>query len=233
VFLRCTNLPRLEHFIYRPRSQDLYPTDDAQLILAYDAIRASATAALRAVGSRGVRGRGGEHYRTIQALEYSIDPERNLIPKLDTLRRKRNTGTYDDYGLVPRGEADLAGQLVGRVRGKVENSIRRDHANKIGYIRAIPAVRVQSSSKSAQADFAPIDGFLGALYIHFSNDLSTAKLPESKYAAFHQWAASCCPAGVGSWRLALCWSRSYGRLVLRNGCNLMEHPFEDAVMDRV
>jgi hypothetical protein len=33
--------------------------------------------------------------------------------------------------------------------------------------------------------------------------------------------------------MALCWSRSYGRLALRNGCNLMEHPFEDAVMDRV
>jgi hypothetical protein len=33
--------------------------------------------------------------------------------------------------------------------------------------------------------------------------------------------------------LALCWSRSYGRLALRNRCNLMEHPFEDAVMDRV
>ena len=75
---------------------------DAQLSLAYDAIRASATAALRAAGYRVVRG-GGEHYRTIEALEFSIDPERKLIPKLDALRRKRNTGGYDDYGLVAQG----------------------------------------------------------------------------------------------------------------------------------
>src|ERR1700735_287186 len=55
---------------------------DAQLSLAYDAICASATAALRATGYRVVRG-GGEHYRTIEALEFSIDPERKLIPRLD------------------------------------------------------------------------------------------------------------------------------------------------------
>jgi len=46
---------------------------DAQLSLAYDAIRASATAALRAAGYRVVRG-GSELYRTIEALEFSIDP---------------------------------------------------------------------------------------------------------------------------------------------------------------
>jgi hypothetical protein len=80
---------------------------DAQLSLAYDAIRASATAALRASGYRVVRG-GAEHYRTIEALEFSIDPERKLIPRLDALRRKRNTGAYDDYGLVAQREADLA-----------------------------------------------------------------------------------------------------------------------------
>jgi hypothetical protein len=36
---------------------------DVQLFLAYDTIRTSATAALRAAGYRVVRG-GGEHYRT-------------------------------------------------------------------------------------------------------------------------------------------------------------------------
>src|SRR5215471_15769640 len=52
---------------------------DVQLGLAYDAIRISATAALRAAGYRVVRG-GSEHYRTIEALEFSIDPEKKLIP---------------------------------------------------------------------------------------------------------------------------------------------------------
>jgi len=103
---------------------------DAQLSLAYDAIRASATAALRASGYRVVRG-GGEHYRTIEALEFSIDPQRKLIPKLDALRRKRNTGAYDDYGLVAQGEADLAGKLAVQVRQEVEDWIRKNHADKI------------------------------------------------------------------------------------------------------
>ena len=103
---------------------------DAQLSLAWDSIRASATAALRATGYRVVRG-GGEHYRTIEALEFSIDPERKLIPTLDALRRKRNTGAYDDYGLVSQGEADLAGKLAAEVRKDVEDWIRKNHADKI------------------------------------------------------------------------------------------------------
>lgn len=104
---------------------------DAQLSLAYDAIRASATAALRAAGYRVARG-GGEHYRTIEALEFSIDPDRKLIPKLDALRRKRNTGAYDDYGLVAQGEADLAGELATEVRRAVEAWLRKVHSDKIG-----------------------------------------------------------------------------------------------------
>ena len=106
-------------------------SSDTQLTLAYDAIRASATAALRASGYRVVRGGGGEHYRTIDALEFSIDPERKLIPKLDALRRKRNTGAYDDYGLVSQGEADLAGRLAIRVRKEVEEWICKNHPDKI------------------------------------------------------------------------------------------------------
>jgi hypothetical protein len=50
-------------------------SSDAQLSLAWDSIRASAKAALRATGYRVVRGGGGEHYRTIEALEFSIELE--------------------------------------------------------------------------------------------------------------------------------------------------------------
>jgi len=105
-------------------------SSDAQLSLAWDSIRASATAALRAAGYRVVRG-GGEHYRTIETLEFSIDPERKLIPTLDALRRKRNTGAYDDYGLVAQGEADLAGKLAAEIRKVVEDWIRKNHADKM------------------------------------------------------------------------------------------------------
>jgi hypothetical protein len=103
---------------------------DVQLGLAYDAARASATAALRAAGYRVVRG-NNEHYRTIEALEFSVDPERKIIRTLDTLRRKRNTGAYDDYGLVSQGEADHAGKLAAQVRKQVEDWIRKIHADKI------------------------------------------------------------------------------------------------------
>src|SRR5260370_25644036 len=63
-------------------------SSDVQLGLAYDAIRISATAALRAAGDRVVRG-GSEHYRTIEALEFSIDPHEKTIPTLDKLRHKK------------------------------------------------------------------------------------------------------------------------------------------------
>ena len=66
---------------------------DVQLTLAYDAIRSSATAALRAAGYRVVRG-SSEHYRTIEALEFSIDPQRKVVPTFDALRKKRNVGSY-------------------------------------------------------------------------------------------------------------------------------------------
>jgi len=105
-------------------------SSDVQLGLAYDAIRACATAALRAAGYRVVRG-GSEHYRTIEALEFSIDSERKLIPALDALRRKRNVGAYDDYGLVSQGEADHCGKLAARIRIQVEEWIRKNHADKI------------------------------------------------------------------------------------------------------
>lgn len=67
-------------------------SSDMQLGLAYDAIRISATAALRAAGYRVIRG-GSEHFRTIEALEFSIDLQRKIIPLLDRLRKKRNIGS--------------------------------------------------------------------------------------------------------------------------------------------
>jgi hypothetical protein len=105
-------------------------SSDVQLGLAYDAIRACATAALRAAGYRVVRG-GSEHYRTIEALEFSIDPQKKLIPRLDKLRKKRNTGSYDDFGLVSQGEADSCGKMAVRVREEVEDWIRKNHADRI------------------------------------------------------------------------------------------------------
>jgi hypothetical protein len=103
---------------------------DVQLGLAYDAIRVCGTAALRAAGYRVIRG-NNEHYRTIEALEFSIDPERKVIPVLDKFRKKRNVGSYDDYGLVSQGEADTCGKLAVRLRKDTEYWIRKNYPDKL------------------------------------------------------------------------------------------------------
>ena len=86
---------------------------------------------MRAAGYRVIRG-NNEHYRTIEALEFSIDPERKIIPTLDKLRRKRNVGSYDDYGLVSQGEADACGKMGVRMRKDVEGWIHKNYADKLG-----------------------------------------------------------------------------------------------------
>ena len=85
---------------------------------------------MRAAGYRVIRG-NNEHYRTIEALELSIDPGGKIIPTLDKLRRKRNVGSYDDYGLVSQGEADVCGKIAVRMRKDVEDWIRKNHPDKL------------------------------------------------------------------------------------------------------
>jgi hypothetical protein len=64
-------------------------------------------------------------------LEFSIDPERKIIPALDKLRRKRNVGACDDYGLVSQNEADTCGKMAVRVRKNIEDWIRRNYRDKL------------------------------------------------------------------------------------------------------
>jgi hypothetical protein len=104
---------------------------DAQLDLAYGAIRNCATAALRAAGYRVVRGGGNEHYYTIEALEFSIDPNRKVIPVLDQFRKKRHVGNYGDRGRASQNEADTAGKKAVQLRKEVEEWIRKNHPDKI------------------------------------------------------------------------------------------------------
>ena len=51
---------------------------------------------------------------------------------LDKLRKKRNVGAYDDYGLVSQNEADSCGKMAVRVRKDVEQWIRRNYPDKRG-----------------------------------------------------------------------------------------------------
>ncbi len=56
-------------------------------------------------------------FQTISSRFLKCDCPGKLIPRLDALRRKHNTGAYDDYGLVAQGEADLAGEVRVAVEG--------------------------------------------------------------------------------------------------------------------
>jgi len=99
---------------------------DSRLTLAYNAITASATAVLAAAGYRTVRG-GNEHYHTIQSLEFTIDPGKKLVQRIDTLRKKRNQSAYEVSGAVSDMEADAAFALALQVRGEVEKWIKSRH----------------------------------------------------------------------------------------------------------
>lgn len=100
---------------------------DSRLLLAHNAIMASATAVLAAAGYRAARGGGGEHYQTIQALEFTIDPKRKLIQRIDTLRKKRNQSAYEVSGSVSDMEAEHGFALALQVRGEVEKWIKTHH----------------------------------------------------------------------------------------------------------
>jgi hypothetical protein len=142
-------LSTADHFLedYR-KAVDGKLSADAQLDLAYGAIRNCATAALRAAGYRVVRG-GNEHYYTIEALEFSIDPNKKLIPVLDQFRKKRNVGNYDDRGRASQNEADTAGEKAVQLRKEIEEWIRKNHPDKIKN-QAPPAEAKDSSAKKRE-----------------------------------------------------------------------------------
>ena len=99
---------------------------ETRLNLAHSAIIAAATAALRAAGYRVARG-GNAHYRTIEAMEYTIDPKKQVIYTLESLLKKRNQSLYDVSGNVSDSEAAHLGKLAVQLRGDVEKWIRANH----------------------------------------------------------------------------------------------------------
>ena len=98
---------------------------DWRLAIAYNSGLQSATAALAAAGYRASR--DNHHYRVIQALEFTVAPDRKLIDTLDGFRKKRNLSNYDAAGAVSDREADEMLQLAKSLRRHVETWIRRAH----------------------------------------------------------------------------------------------------------
>ena len=59
---------------------------DWRLAIAYNACLGCATVALRASGYR-IPGGAGQHYRTIQSLRFTLDPEPDIIISLEAISK--------------------------------------------------------------------------------------------------------------------------------------------------
>jgi len=80
---------------------------DWRLAIAYNACLGCATIALRASGYR-MPGGVGQHYRTIQSLRYTINPDPDIIISLEVISKKRAIVSYDASGTITEPEVDEA-----------------------------------------------------------------------------------------------------------------------------
>src|SRR6266478_895732 len=76
---------------------------DWKLNIAYNAALQAAAAALAAAGYRVAR--DAHHYRVIQSLALTIEPDSIWIDQLEKFRKKRNIGGYERAGTVSSHEA--------------------------------------------------------------------------------------------------------------------------------
>jgi len=85
-------------------------TSDWRLAIAYNACLGCATIALRASGYR-MPGGAGQHYRTIQSLRFTIDPDADIIISLEAISKKRAIISYDAAGTITEAEVEEATEL--------------------------------------------------------------------------------------------------------------------------
>ena len=86
-------------------------TLDWRLAIAYNACLGCATIALRASGYR-MPGGAGQHYRTIQSLRFTINPDSDIIISLEAISKKRAIVSYDAAGTITEAEVEEARQLA-------------------------------------------------------------------------------------------------------------------------
>ena len=54
----------------------------------------------------------GQHYRTIQSLRFTINPDSDIIISLEAISKKRAIVSYDAAGRITEGEVEEARQLA-------------------------------------------------------------------------------------------------------------------------
>ncbi|HKK20394.1 MAG TPA: hypothetical protein VJ983_02900 [candidate division Zixibacteria bacterium] len=101
-------------------------TLDWRLAIAYNACLGCATIALRASGYR-IPGGAGQHYRTIQSLRFTVNPESDIIASLETISRKRAIVSYDAAGTITESEVAEAMSLAEELRVGLLAWLRQVH----------------------------------------------------------------------------------------------------------
>ncbi len=103
-------------------------TLDWRLVIAYNACLGCATIALRASGYR-MPGGAGQHYRTIQSLRFTIDPDSDIIISLEAISKKRAIVSYDAAGTITEAEVEEARQLAEDLRELLKQWLK-DNSSK-------------------------------------------------------------------------------------------------------
>jgi hypothetical protein len=101
-------------------------TLDWRLAIAYNACLGCATIALRASGYR-LPGGAGQHYRTIQSLRFTIDPDAEIIISLEAISKKRAIVSYDAAGTITEAEVEEAKTLARELRVALLDWLRVKH----------------------------------------------------------------------------------------------------------
>ncbi len=99
-------------------------TLDWRLTIAYNACLGCAAIALRASGYR-MPGGTGQHYRTIQSLRFTINPDSDIIISLEAISKKRAIVSYDAAGTISEAEVEEAIDLASDLRSSLSDWLSR------------------------------------------------------------------------------------------------------------
>jgi hypothetical protein len=95
--------------------------------IAYNAALQLAVASLAASGFRAER--QNKHQRSFECLAFTVGLDRKDVDFLDLCRRKRHTVVYEQVGAVSDQEASEMIGFSKRLRGVVEDWLRKEHAD--------------------------------------------------------------------------------------------------------
>jgi hypothetical protein len=93
-------------------------SDDLRFIAALGAALVCATIPLRASGYRTTTGRG-QHEKTIESLEFTVEASSKIIQALKTLSRKRNAANYDMADAISEQDLKRVTAIAAELRSTV------------------------------------------------------------------------------------------------------------------